>query len=249
MLADNERITPQSAHLPELLQKFEHNISSLSPITRALYTRAAKRSFSSCRSIHGEPTPEVLLLFFEQIPPAQKAKRFGRVHRFERFVGELALGQNANGQRFAWIDQLAKMSLQPLDTVSELRDYGLLAAWATLKGDAREVVTLTLKEVAKAPSLAIRGIPVPPAGQASLRHWLDLRLRTERPEQARLFKRSLAWADSAFIFPNSRGGELSRSAVYNALRRLQLTACQQPPLVSSARPAIPSPSRLTRIFR
>lgn len=224
MPVDDEKLTPQSTLLPELLQKFQEDISTLSPVTRALYARAAKRSFSYCRSKHGEPTPEVLLLFFKEIPHSKKTKRFGRVHRFERFVRELALGQRVERQRFAWIESLAKMSLQPLDTLSELRDFALLGAWATLKGDPREVLNLTLKEVAKAPTLAIRGVPVPPAGETSLRRWLELRLRTERPEQARLFKRSLAWADSPLLFPNSRGGQLSRSALYNALRRLKLTA-------------------------
>lgn len=236
MPADDERLTPQSAVLPELLQNFEHDIGSLSPVTRALYARAAKRSFSYCRSIHGEPTPEVLQLFFKEMRPSEKTKHFGRVHRFERFVRKLALGRSADQQRFAWIDTLAKMSLQPLETLSELRDFALLAAWATLKGDARATLSLTLKEVAKAPSLTIRGVPVPPAGQTSLRQWLELRLRAERPEQARLFKRSLAWADSPLLFPNSRGGELSRSALYNALRRLPLTAVNAPLSTKQVRP-------------
>jgi hypothetical protein len=240
MPADDERLIPQSAVLPELLQKFQHDINTLSPVTRALYARAAKRSFSHCRSIHGEPTLEVLLVFFKEMPPSEKNKRFGRVHRFERFVRELALGQGGERQRFAWMDALAKISLQPLDTLSELRDFALLAAWATLKRDPREVLTLTLKEVTKAPTLAIRGVTVAPASQTSLRRWLELRLRTERPEQARLFKRSSAWADSPLVFPNSRGGQLSRSALYNALRRLQLTAVNAPQSKGQSNP--PSPT-------
>lgn len=244
---DDEKLT-QSTLLPEMLQKFQEDISTLSPVTRALYARAAKRSFSYCRSKHGEPTPEVLLLFFKEMPHSKKTKRFGRVHRFERFVRQLALGQNAERHRFAWIEPLAKMSLQPLDTLSELRDFALLAAWATLKGDPKQVLSLALKEVAKAPALAIRGIPIAPAGETSLRRWLELRLRTERPEQARLFKRSLAWADSPLLFPNSWGGQLSRSALYNALRRLKLTAvnaaqigarqARPPPLPDQASPTL-----------
>ena len=59
-----------------------------------------------------------------------------------------------------------------------------------------------------------------PALGLALRHWHHWRERLSRPEQRRLYRKSLKWAQSGLLFPGPGGGPLSRAAPHNALRRL-----------------------------
>jgi hypothetical protein len=108
--------------------------------------------------------------------------------------------------------------------MSAVRDFALLAAWATM-GEGRGVLDLAIREVNDSPSaLSIRGKIAAAPYRGMLRRWLKIRLRANRPEQYRILRRTKAWADSPLLFPGSNGQPLSRSAIYNALRRLQAAA-------------------------
>ena len=48
------------------------------------------------------------------------------------------------------------------------------------------------------------------------------RERLARPEQRRLYRKSLQWSQSGLLFPGPSGAPLSRAALHNALRRLNL---------------------------
>jgi hypothetical protein len=52
-----------------------------------------------------------------------------------------------------------------------------------------------------------------------LRFWHAWR---ERPDQRRLYRKSFHWSQSGLLFPGPNGAPLSRAALHNALRRLNL---------------------------
>ena len=54
----------------------------------------------------------------------------------------------------------------------------------------------------------------------SLRFWHAWRERLARPDQRRLYRKSLHWSQSRLLFPGPNGAPLSRAALHNALRRL-----------------------------
>ena len=59
-----------------------------------------------------------------------------------------------------------------------------------------------------------------PALALALRFWGHWRERLIRPDQRRLYRKSLEWAQSGLLFPGPGGAPLSRAAPHNALRRL-----------------------------
>jgi hypothetical protein len=46
------------------------------------------------------------------------------------------------------------------------------------------------------------------------------RERLARPDQRRLYRKSLSWSQSRLLFPGPHGAPLGRAALHNALRRL-----------------------------
>ena len=61
-----------------------------------------------------------------------------------------------------------------------------------------------------------------PCFALALRFWYVWRERLARPDQRRLYRKSLGWSQSQFLFPGPNGAPLSRAALHNALRRLNL---------------------------
>lgn len=59
-----------------------------------------------------------------------------------------------------------------------------------------------------------------PAFAHALRLWHTWRERLSRPDQRRLYRKSLEWSESALLFPGPRGESLGRVALHNALKRL-----------------------------
>ena len=54
----------------------------------------------------------------------------------------------------------------------------------------------------------------------ALRFWHAWRERLARPDQRRLYRKSLKWSQSRLLFPGPNGAPLGRAALHNALRRL-----------------------------
>ena len=62
-----------------------------------------------------------------------------------------------------------------------------------------------------------------PCFAIALRFWHAWRERLARPDQRRLYRKSLKWSQSSLLFPGPNGAPLSRAALHNALRRLNVT--------------------------
>ena len=211
------------------IQDFERSISGLAPKSRELYLRAAKRAVAHCLRVAGNSSDEAVLRILGDMKWKEKRERFGRVHRFERFLNTLVHGSHVQMNIRDNLHLLKRMQYKPVTAMTALRDYALLAAWATMgegrgEGKRSGVLDLTLKDVVDDSELSIRGETVPLPYRSMLRRWLKIRLRANRPEQYRILRRSSDWAESPFLFPGSNGQKLSRSAIYNAMRRLRAAA-------------------------
>ena len=125
----------------------------------------------------------------------------------------------------SWVIQtLAKrMRSEKKPSIATRRDLGLIAALCA--APARESPRKWPEN-----SLKIEGHEVflwdlaieEPCFAVSLRFWHAWRERLARPDQRRLYRKSLQWSQSRLLFPGPNGAPLSRAALHNALRRLNL---------------------------
>jgi hypothetical protein len=83
-----------------------------------------------------------------------------------------------------------------------------------------------------------------PCFALSLRFWHAWRERLARPDQRRLYRKSLQWSQSRLLFPGPNGAPLGRAALHNALRRLNLAGER-----SSIGPITPEKIRAAFLWR
>jgi site-specific recombinase XerD len=207
-----------------VLEDFARTLSPLSPQTQRAYLNAARRSLAH---FHGASvrfsSSADLLAALEAMPNHEKRLRFGRIHRFERFLAASSKHRSLPPSERA-VQVVAALRYRPLERPLDLRDAALLAAVA-VTGSARRSRALRLVDVEeRGTQLALAGRPVEGAAAEVLRTWILMRRRFLRPEQVRLFRRGYPWARSPLLFPAPDGLELSRSAFSNAIRRFRCEA-------------------------
>jgi len=154
------------------------------------------------------------------LPPPEGA----RVRPFLRFLGGRAAPQtpeDLDGIRRRVLEALGRANRFPGD-ISWIarRDAALVAALCAApdRGDPRQWPQACLTLQGTRLLLWDREVAEPALG-AALRHWRHWRERLTRPDQRRLYRKSLAWAQSGLLFPGPHGAPLSRLAPHNALRR------------------------------
>ena len=120
------------------------------------------------------------------------------------------------------IQRLAKqMRSVKNPSIATRRDSGLIAALcaAPARGTPRKWPENCLKIEGREVLLWDAAIEEP-CFALSLRFWHAWRERLARPDQRRLYRKSLKWSQSRLLFPGPNGAPLSRAALHNALRRL-----------------------------
>ena len=105
--------------------------------------------------------------------------------------------------------------------MADRRDAALLAALcaAPTRGNPRQWPKGCLAVTETGVTLWDEAVLEPALGLA-LRYWHLWRERLARPDQRRLRRKSLAWGQSALLFPGPGGASLAGKALHNALRRL-----------------------------
>ena len=106
-------------------------------------------------------------------------------------------------------------------SIATRRDTALIAALcaAPARGTPRKRPENSLKIEGREVLLWDEAIEEP-CFAASLRFWQAWRERLARPDQRRLYRKSLQWSQSRLLFPGPNGAPLGRAALHNALRRL-----------------------------
>jgi hypothetical protein len=108
-------------------------------------------------------------------------------------------------------------------SIATRRDMALIAALcaAPARGSPRKWPESCLTIVGN--EVLLWDAPIrEPCFALALRFWRAWRERLARPDQRRLYRKSLRWSQSRFLFPGPHGALLGRAALHNALRRLDL---------------------------
>ena len=179
------------------------------PLARALAVPFGYRTVGLARKIghRKEGTNLAFFGFFRQ----RKAQEFG-------IRAGLTALQNWVIQRLA-----KQMRSEKNPSITTRRDSGLIAALcaAPSKGTPRKWPENCLKIEGR--EVLLWDTPIEePCFNVSLRFWHSWRERLARPDQRRLYRKSFLWSQSQLLFPGPNGAPLSRAAMHNALRRLDL---------------------------
>jgi len=122
------------------------------------------------------------------------------------------------------IQRLTKqMRSEKNPSIATRRDTALIAALcvAPARGTPRKWPEYCLKVEGHEVLLWDAAIEEP-CFALSLHFWHAWRERLARPDQRRLYRKSLQWSQSRLLFPGPNGAPLGRAALHNALRRLNL---------------------------
>ena len=114
-----------------------------------------------------------------------------------------------------------QMRLVKNPSIATRRDTALIAALcaAPARGTPRKWPENCLKIEGR--EVLLWDTPIEePCFAISLRFWHAWRERLARPDQRRLYRKSLHWSQSRLLFPGPNGAPLSRAALHNALGRL-----------------------------
>jgi hypothetical protein len=221
-------VSAQPKAISEVVKEFEQSLENLRPSTRRIYVAGAR---TAIRSAHLElwqcPSTGELLASLGESPTEKKA----RISPFLNFLGggeleELVSDEDSTALQNWVIQRLAKQTRSVKNpSIATRRDLGLIAALcaAPARGTPRIWPENCLKIEGGEVLLWNMAIEEP-CFAISLRFWHAWRERLARPEQRRLYRESLHWSQSRLLFPGPTGAPLSRAALHNALRRLNLAA-------------------------
>jgi len=168
-----------------------------------------------------------------------------QISSFLNFLGggelkELVSDEDSAALQNWVIQRIAKQTRSAKNpSIATRRDTALIAALcaAPARGTPRKWPENCLKVEGREVLLWDASIQEPCFALA-LRFWHAWRERLARPDQRRLYRKSLQWSQSRFLFPGPNGAPLSRAALHNALRRLNLTGER-----NSTRPITPEKIR------
>jgi hypothetical protein len=217
-------LSAQAKAISEVIKDFEQSIRSLKPSTRRVYVAGAKAALRAARlELSQSCSHEELLALIRTSPPEQGA----RVAPLLAFLGggganRSVLKEDITGLQNWAIQTLGKqMRLVKNPSITTRRDLALIAAWcaAPARGTPRKWPVSCLK--LKGQEVILWDVKIEePCFALALRLWHAWRERLARPDQRRLYRKSLSWSQSKLLFPGPNGAPLGRAALHNALRRL-----------------------------
>ena len=217
----------QAKPISEVVKDFEQSLENLRPSTRRVYVAGARAAIRAASlELWQSPTASELLASIGKAP----AEKNARISPFLDFLGGGGPKNSVSGEDSAtlqnWVIQrLAKqMRFVKNPSIATRRDSGLIAALcaAPAKGTPRKWPESCLKIEGREVLLWEAEIEEP-CFALPLRFWHAWRERLARPDQRRLYRKSLQWSQSRLLFPGPNGAPLGRAALHNALRRLNAT--------------------------
>ena len=247
-MSEERRVSAQPKAISEVVKDFEQSLETLRPSTRRVYVAGARAAIRDAGlELWHCPSATELLASLERSPTEKKV----RISPFLDFLGggepKNSLADQDSAALQNWVIQrlVKQIRLVKNPSITLRRDSGLIAAlcaaparetprkWPDncLKIEGREV--LLWDTAIEEPCFAV-----------SLRFWHAWRERLGRPDQRRLYRKSLLWGQSGLLFPGPNGAPLSRAALHNALRRLDFAG---PP--NSIGPITPEKIRAAFLWR
>jgi hypothetical protein len=206
------------------LAEFDASLEGLRPFTKRRYLASARAllraAYADPAGPRGAASYAELWARVRTVEPPKPA----RARPFLRFLeGRQApvLPEDLEAVRSRVLDALNQANRLTNPSVTARRDAALLAALCAApgRGDPRRWPKDCL--AVRDGRVTLWGVGVEePALALALRFWGHWRERLCRPDQRRLYRKSLSWAQSGLLFPGPHGAPLSRLAPHNALRRL-----------------------------
>jgi hypothetical protein len=217
-------VSAQAKAISEVVKDFEQSLENLRPSTRRVYVSGARAAIRAARLEFWQcPSATELLASLGESPTEKRV----RISPFLDFLGggepkELVSDEDSAALRSWVIQRLAKETRSVKNpSIATRRDTALIAALcaAPARGTPRKWPENSLKIEDREVLLWNTAIEEP-CFALPLRFWHAWRERLARPDQRRLYRKSLQWSQSRLLFPGPNGAPLSRAALHNALRRL-----------------------------
>src|SRR5208283_2162120 len=219
-----KRVSGQAKAISEVVKDFEQSLESLRPSTRRVYVAGARAAIraASLELWQSQSTNEILASIGKS--PLEKRTR---ISPFLDFLDGGGSKESVSNEELAalqnWVIQrLAKqIRFVKNPSIAIRRDMALIAAIsaAPAKGTPRKWPKSCLK-ITEGDVLLWEVAIKEPCFAISLQFWHAWRERLARPDQRRLYRKSLQWSQSRLLFPGPNGAPLGRAALHNALRRL-----------------------------
>ena len=209
--------------ISEVIEDFEQSLESLRPSTRRVYVAGAKAAIrAACLELWQSPSTDELLAVIRESPTEK------RISPFLAFLDDEGPKNSLSDEDIAglqnWVIQtLSRVQIRGIKqpSLTSRRDLALIAAMcaAPARGTPRKWPVNCLK--VRENQVLLWDAPIQePALAHALRFWHAWRERLARPDQRRLYRKSISWSQSGFLFPGPHGAHLGRAALHNALRRL-----------------------------
>ena len=212
----------QTKPISEVVKDFQQSLEHLRPSTRRVYVAGARAAIRAARLEPWQrPSTNELLASIGKSPAGK------RISPFLAFLGgawpkQSVLNEDSAALQNWVIQRLAKqMRFVKNPSIASRRDSGLIAAIcaAPARGTPRKWPQNCLK--ISETEVLLWDTPIQePCFALALRFWHAWRERLARPDQRRLYRKSLKWSQSGLLFPGPNGAPLGRAALHNALRRL-----------------------------
>jgi hypothetical protein len=214
-------VSAQAKPISEVIKDFEQSLEHLRPSTRRVYVAGAKAAIRAAglELWQSYSSNELLALIREF--PTQK-----RISPFLDFLDDerpKISDEDIAGLQNWVIQTLLRVQMRGVKhpSLTSRRDLALIAAMcaAPAKGTPRKWPESCLK--VRENQVLLWDAPIQePTLALALRFWHAWRERLSRPDQRRLYRKSLSWSQSGLLFPGPNGAPLGRAALHNALRRL-----------------------------
>ena len=220
-------MSTQAKPISEVVKDFEQSLENLRPSTKRVYVAGARSAIRAAKLELWQCSSATELL--ASLGKSHTEKRV-RISPFLNFLGDGELDELVSDEDSAalqnWVIQTLSKETRSVKnpSIATRRDLALIAALcaAPARGTPRKWPENSLKIEGHEVLLWDLAIEEP-CFAVSLRFWHAWRERLARPDQRRLYRKSLQWSQSRLLFPGPNGAPLSRAALHNALRRLNLT--------------------------
>jgi hypothetical protein len=218
-------VSAQAKPISELIEDFEQSLENLRPFTKRVYVAGARAAIRAASlELWQSPSTADLLASIGKSPTEKRA----RISPFLDFLGDGGSKQSISDEEIAdlqrWVIQTIAKQMHSVKnpSITSRRDTALIAAIcaAPARGTPRRWPENCLKITET--EVLLWDAPIEePSFAISLRFWHTWRERLGRPDQRRLYRKSLQWCQSRLLFPGPGGAPLGRAALHNALRRLK----------------------------
>jgi hypothetical protein len=213
-------VSTQAKAISEVVKDFEQSLQNLRPSTKRVYVAGARAAIRAA-SLEPWQNPS----FTDLLASIESHPKGTRIAPFLDFLGEPKQSVSDSDSRALqnWVIQtIAKqMRVVKNPSIASRRDSGLIAAMCAepARGSPRKWPESCLKIAEN--EVLLWDTPIQePCFALALRFWHAWRERLARPDQRRLYRKSLQWSQSRLLFPGPNGASLGRAALHNALRRL-----------------------------